>query len=174
MRPKRIWVTGNAGSGKTTIAARIADHLSYPHHELDAVHWLPDWGIPPRDEFRAKVEGLAASERWVIDGNYSKARDLLLARADTVIYLNPTRALALWRVLVRSLSRALKREELWAGNRETLGHFFSRESLLLYALRSHPKRRQQFAGESQDPSYGHITFVELGTNRQINDWIAAL
>ena len=174
MRATRIWITGNAGAGKTTVAARIAAHLEYPHHELDAVHWLPDWGIPQRDEFRAEVQSLAETEHWVIDGNYSKARDLLLARADTVIYLNPPRLVALWRVLKRSLSRALKQEELWAGNRETLRHFFSRDSLLLYTLRSHRKRARQFEQESQYPSHAHIVFVELRSSRQIRDWIGGL
>ena len=40
---KRISVVGSSGSGKTTVARRIAEALDAPHVELDELHWGPDW-----------------------------------------------------------------------------------------------------------------------------------
>jgi hypothetical protein len=46
------------------------------------------------------------------------------------------------RLLRRALSRIVRREELWGGNRETLRNvFFSRDSLLPYSVRTHRRRR---------------------------------
>ena len=47
--------------------------------------------------------------------------------------------------------RAVTREELWGtGNRETLGNaFLSRNSILLYALKTHHRNRERFAQECE-------------------------
>jgi hypothetical protein len=57
----------------------------------------------------------------------------------------------MWRLLRRTIRRALTREDLWGtGNRETLGNaFFSRQSILLYALRTHRRNRDRFAIDCQ-------------------------
>ncbi len=40
---KRIVVIGTTGAGKTTLANLIAARLRYPHIELDAFFWEPNW-----------------------------------------------------------------------------------------------------------------------------------
>ncbi len=75
--PDRISVVGNTGSGKTTLAAELADMLGCPHIELDALHWGPDWTPQPVDIFRDRVRQATAGERWVVDGNYSRVRDII-------------------------------------------------------------------------------------------------
>jgi hypothetical protein len=39
------------------------------------------------DVFRGRVASVVATERWVIDGNYSKVRDLVWGRAEDVVWL---------------------------------------------------------------------------------------
>ncbi|MEW5719873.1 MAG: AAA family ATPase, partial [Chloroflexota bacterium] len=73
---KRVAVVGTTGSGKTTLARELAHRLGYPHVELDALHWEPNWGEAPRDVFRARVDAALRGDCWVIDGNYGKARDI--------------------------------------------------------------------------------------------------
>ncbi len=46
---QRISVIGTSGSGKTTVARRIAESLGFPHVELDALHWEPGWKEAPID-----------------------------------------------------------------------------------------------------------------------------
>ena len=86
---RRIVVYGQTGSGKSTVAARIARCLGVPHIELDAIHWLPGWAEKPLEEFRADVVAAlnGCADGWVCDGNYSKVRDLVLAQADSVVWL---------------------------------------------------------------------------------------
>src|SRR5687767_15921191 len=41
--PRRIAVIGRAGTGKTTIARRLAEAFDLPITHLDALFWTPDW-----------------------------------------------------------------------------------------------------------------------------------
>lgn len=84
----RVSVVGNSGSGKSTLGRALAARLGVPYVELDAIFHLPAWTELPRDEFRKQVGALAAGDAWVIDGNYLAVRDLVWARADTVVWID--------------------------------------------------------------------------------------
>ena len=79
----RVSVVGNSGSGKSTVAARLAEQLGAPYTELDAVNHQPDWTPLPVEEFRRQVAALTEGESWVVDGNYSAVRDIVWAHART-------------------------------------------------------------------------------------------
>ena len=113
---RRILVAGASGSGKTTLAARVGRALDVPHVEIDALHWHAGW--TPNPSFEQEVAALAASERWVTEGQYSSARPLLAARADLLVWLDLPRQTVLTRVVARTLRRRLLRVELWHGNQE--------------------------------------------------------
>jgi adenylate kinase family enzyme len=168
----RINVNGTSGSGKSFLARRLAERLGCPYYELDAFNHRPNWTEAPLEEFRALVAEAAAGERWVIDGNYSKARDLVLARADTVVWLDYPLPVILGRLTRRTLRRCLRREELWHGNREHLAtHLFTRNSLFLWVLQTYRRRRRQFQELSADPRNAHIQFIRLGSPRQAEAWL---
>ncbi len=69
------------------------------------------------------VEAVAGDD-WVVDGNYGAVRDLVWERADTVVWLDLPRRVVMRRVAIRTIRRALTREELWNGNREPLTNFY--------------------------------------------------
>lgn len=102
---RRIVVIGTSGSGKTTLAKAIAARLAIPHLELDNLYWQPDWQETPIAEFRERVTAAIQADRWVIDGNYSKVRDLVWARADTIVWLDYPKRVVMWRVITRTLRR---------------------------------------------------------------------
>ncbi|MER6939714.1 shikimate kinase [Nocardioides sp. NPDC127514] len=39
----RVSVVGSSGSGKSTVARRLAETLGVRYVELDALHWRPGW-----------------------------------------------------------------------------------------------------------------------------------
>jgi len=167
--------TGTTGARKSTLAASLAARLDLPPIELDALHWGPQWTPVGRDTFRARVAAATAGERWVAAGNYGAVRDLLWPRADTLVWLDYPLALNFWRLTRRSLRRIVTREELWAGNRETFrAQFLSRDSLYLWAAKSHARHRREFAALFADPTYTHLTAVRLASPRDTARWLATL
>jgi adenylate kinase family enzyme len=173
--PQRILVVGTSGSGKTTTARRISQRLDLPHVELDAIHWQPDWRELALAEFRSRVSEAVAKDAWVVDGNYSKVRDLVLARAEAIVYLDLPLWLCVARLLGRSVRRALTREPLWAGNRESLfTTFFTSDSVIYYAIRTQRRRQAQYAAIHADPAFQHIRFIHLRSQRAVDAWIEGL
>ena len=75
---RRVSVVGTSGSGKSTLGAALAARLGVEFIELDAVYHQADWEPLPTPEFRRRVAAATASEGWVIDGGYSKVRDIVL------------------------------------------------------------------------------------------------
>ena len=111
---------------------------------------------------------------WVTDGNYSKARDLTWGRADTIIWLDYSLPLILWRLTRRNISRIVRRTELWNGNRETFSsQFLSRDSLYLYALQTHRKKRRDYSRLFAEPTYAHLTAIHLRSPRAAARWLAS-
>ncbi|MDE1713846.1 hypothetical protein [Chromobacterium amazonense] len=142
--PKRIVIVGGSGAGKSTLAKLIGRALALPLVELDEWFWGPGW--VRQEGFEARVAALAQGERWLAEGCYGAALRQLLPRADLVVWLDYPRGLMAWRIVRRSLRRVWRREALANGNRETLrGTLFSKDSLLLWAWRSHDKRRAELA-----------------------------
>lgn len=143
--------------------------------ELDALNWGPSWTPVPRDVLRERVRQAIAGERWVVDGNYSAVRDLVWPRADTVVWLDFPLHVVLARLLRRTARRALLREELWAGNREDLVRgFLSRDSILVWALRTFWRRRRAYPQLFLRDEYRHLVVVCLRTPRQAEAWLRAV
>ena len=137
---RRVAVIGPSCSGKTTTAGKLAAILGVPFIELDALHHDADWTEAPAELLQKRVrEALAAApDGWVVDGTYfGKLGSLVLDRADTIVWLDIPFRTAIRRVLWRTASRAVTREVLWNGNRESLRLALSRESIVLWVLRTH-------------------------------------
>jgi adenylate kinase family enzyme len=174
-RNRRIVVIGTSGSGKTTTASQLARRLGLLHVELDALHWEPNWTEAPLDVFRARVIEALKGDAWVVDGNYSKVRDIVWSRADTVVWLDYSLPVILWRVVWRTLRRSLTREELWGGNRETLrAALFSRESIVLWSLQTYRRRRREYPVLLARPEHAHLAVIHLRSPRAARDWLSGI
>ncbi len=92
---------GPPGSGKSTLARRLGAALMLPVHHLDSLYHLPGWKSRPNDAFRDDADAAAASDNWIIDGNYVGAASARIARADVILLLDLPRRVTLPRILRR-------------------------------------------------------------------------
>ena len=147
---RRVAVIASAsGNGKTTVGRALADRLGVPFVELDALVHGPNWTETSDDDLRALVEPVVAGEGWVVDGSYrNKIGDLVLASADTVVWLDLPVHVWLPRLVRRTIRRMRGKETLWNDNRESLRNVLvGRDALIVYALRTHFQRRRRYVDE---------------------------
>ncbi|MDQ6673093.1 MAG: AAA family ATPase [Chloroflexota bacterium] len=172
---RRVVVVGVTGAGKTTFASALAARLGVAHIELDALHWEPNWVMAELEVFRDRVARAVAADRWVADGNYAKARDLVWSRADTLVWLDYSFALTFTRLVRRTLVRVTTGQDLYSGNRERFREqFFSRDSLFLWAIQSYPKHRATYPELFGSNPYRHLQVVRLRNPRTANVWLREL
>ncbi len=172
---KRVVVVGTSCSGKTTLARQFSRVLDLPHVELDAIHWESEWQERPVDEVRRMAGEAAAGERWVMDGNYRSVRDIVWGRATTVVWLNYPFRVVLWRALSRTTRRVVTQEELFSGNRESFRKsFLSRDSIILWAITSHRRVRQEYRRILDDGEFPHLRVIELRRPAEAEALVAAL
>lgn len=166
--PRRVLVAGISGAGKTTLARKLSVRWGLPRRELDALHHGPGW--TPRPEFASDVRRFAAEERWVTEDQYHGVLgDLLWERADTVIWLDLPRRTVMWRVVRRSVSRALTRRELWNGNRESARDWLRASHPIRWAWSQAGSRREATAARAA--RFPGVTVVRLRTARQARRWL---
>ncbi|HST24410.1 MAG TPA: shikimate kinase [Gaiellaceae bacterium] len=147
---RRVAVIASAsGNGKTTVGRALSERLGVPFVELDALVHGPNWTETSDEDLRALVEPLVAGEGWVIDGSYrGKLGDLVLANADTVVWLDLPVRVWLPRLVRRTIRRVRGQELLWNDNRESFRNVFAgRDALIPYALRTHFQRRRRYVDE---------------------------
>ncbi len=174
---RRVSVVGTSGSGKTTVARRLAERLGVPHVELDAHYHGPGWRPADPVAFLADVADAAAGDAWVVDGNYhAVVRDgPVWARADTVVWLDLPRAVVTGRVLRRTLRRALVRQELWNGNREPLSGLLRwdpQRSIVRWSWTTFHERRRELEAALASPACRHLDFVRLRSRAEVEGFLA--
>jgi len=170
---RRVVVIGISGAGKSTVARRLAQRMTVPHIELDALHWGPDW--TPRAAFRDDVRVAVQADAWVVDGNYGAVRDLVWSRATTIVWLNLSFPRVVWQVLVRTVRRAWRSDVLWNGNRESWRiSFFSRESILWWVLTMYHPRRREFGARRDAAGLDGPMWIELRSPREVRAWLSRL
>jgi adenylate kinase family enzyme len=166
---RRVAVIASAsGNGKTTLGRHLADRLGVPFVELDALVHGPNWVEISDDGLRELVEPIVAGDDWVIDGSYQrKLGNLVLERADTIVWLDLPIRVWLPRLLRRTLRRIVGREQLWNDNRESLRDaFWGRESLVGYALGAHFRNRREFPAR-----LAPYAVVRLRTPREVDRFV---
>jgi len=169
-------VVGTSGAGKSTLAAGLARALDADFLELDSVFHQPGWVPLAREEFSRRVAAAVAGERWVIDGNYtSQVKDLVWARADTVVWLDLPRRTVMRQVIARTLRRGATRRELWNGNRErwrNLTTLDPEQSVIAWSWTHHATYRERYGGAVEDPAWAHCRFVRLRSAREVDAFLA--
>lgn len=103
-------------------------------------------------------------------------RDLVWARADTVVWIDLPRRTVMRQVLLRTIRRGAARQELWNGNRESLRTLFRcdpEESVVRWAWVKHARYRERYAKAMADPAFSHLRFVRLGSRAEVEALLRA-
>jgi len=101
---QKIMIIGSGGSGKSTLARQLGETLGLPVIHLDREFWNAGWVETPKEEWYEKQKTLFSGSEWIADGNYGGSMDIRLDRADTVIFLDFSRFLCIYRALKRWLT----------------------------------------------------------------------
>lgn len=174
----KINLIGTSGSGKSTLARRLAAELQLPYIEMDTLYWRPDWqGTPDEALFDRLEQRLGATPGWVLDGNYNRTRAIKWREVDLVVWVDYGFARTLRQAVLRAARRAWTQQELWpgTGNRESFRRsFFSRESVLLWTIKTWRSNRARYEADMANPQFAHIRFVRITSRRQADELVARL
>ncbi len=166
---QRVLIIGSGGSGKSTLARQTGKLTDLPVLHLDAYYWRTGWKPTPDREWEEKVQELAAGDRWIMDGNYSRTLHLRLPRADTVVLLELPKTICLWRVVSRSIRyRNRTRPDMAEGCPERVSLEF------LKWVWSYPHRSLPVTLQKIEEHGKHATVHRLRSTRQIRDFISTL
>ena len=171
----RIHVIGNSTSGKSTLAARLAEALDATFVELDAINWQPGWvglNATDPDELERRIGEATRGERWVVAGSYTKFSQRTFWARSIPSSGSICRC--------RSLSGASCAvpggagdpwELIWGTNYERFWTHFMvwrpHDSLLGWIITQHARKRRDMIAYMSDPRWGHIRFVRLRSSREV-------
>lgn len=165
---QRLLIVGTSGSGKSTLARAAAERLGLPFIASDDYWWEPGWRPASDDAVRSRVQEVASQSAWVLESNFDSCRDFLWPRADLIVWLDFSRPVVFWRVLRRNVGEALRRAEVWSGNRMTVGHAASG---VRHSIRSFSGKRQQYPQWLEEHAANH---VRLRHPREATRWLRSL
>lgn len=102
---KRIVVTGPTGAGKSRLARELGRRLGIEVLHLDTLFWKPGWVPTPRDEWESLQRRELAADSWIADAQYDDILPEWLEAADTVLFVDASPLICLWRVGRRRFDR---------------------------------------------------------------------
>jgi len=165
----RIAITGPSGSGKTTLAAELARTLGLRHVEIDALHHGPNWESCGVEVLTERVRAATEGDGWVTDSTYhTMLGDLIVERADLLVWLDLPIPLVMWRLLRRTHVRSRDKVELWNGNVEP-GWRKSATYLIWPALQRAYRNRRSFPAR-----YAGVDVRRLRSDAEVQELVREL
>lgn len=125
------------------------------------------------------VDAAVAGDRWVADGNYAEVviDGPVWERADTVVWLDLPRSVTTRQVIRRTVGRAIRRTELWNGNRESpvnMLRWDPHKSIIRWSWTSYQRTRARITDAIVEPRHEHLQFVHLTSHAEADRWLASI
>lgn len=111
----KIYIVGSVGSGKTTLACKVAANLHIPHFETDNFVWNHQPTGDVRNEIDVRnhlLNDAVQLDEWVIEGVHIDWTDEALLAADQIIFLDIPVNKRTWRIIRRYIRQLLKTEKV--------------------------------------------------------------
>jgi len=166
----RVNIIGTSGSGKSTFGKRLSESLRIQYLQMDQLYWGPNWYEPSDEEFFPKLKKALGGEKWVLDGNYTRTTHIKWESVQVVIWLDLPFHTVLYRIIKRSLLRAVDKRELWSGtgNRESFRKMlFGRDCMIRWMLKTYGPNRKKYNEVMKDERFSHIRFIRLSTPKKV-------
>ena len=164
---RRVAIIGNAGSGKTFLAQKLAAARDAPVIDLDALFWKPPGQYKtkrPVEEVLAVLEEKRRGDAWIVEGVYGELVLPFLERTQLLLWLDLPWEVCRARIEKRHIDRCGEdqRQELssWLAELiEYAGAYWARDNLRSRA--GHQRMLDTFAGSkvrlsSEDEVTGFI------------------
>ncbi|MEZ4707967.1 MAG: hypothetical protein R3A44_12205 [Caldilineaceae bacterium] len=117
---QKLLVMGISGAGKTHFSRQLAALTRLPLYHMDSIIWGAHWAEIDETIVQQKLDALAQTNGWIIEGWIDWYSRAIIASADAVIYLDFPGWLAVWGGLQRWFRhRKSGRPELPPGCHET-------------------------------------------------------
>lgn len=126
---KRVLIIGNAGSGKTTFALKLAKKTNLPLVHLDKIYWKGNWEHIDKESFDNILQEELEKHEWIIDGNFNRTLPHRLKYCDTVFYFDIPTITCIWGVTKRIIKSYGKTRRDMGGN---CPEYFDKQKLTLY------------------------------------------
>jgi energy-coupling factor transporter ATP-binding protein EcfA2 len=105
-RPKRIFITGAPGSGKSHLANRISGMTGIESYDLDDIRYVRKYDIlRPRATRKQKLNAIARRNSWIISGTSLSFSGPAIKRAQLIIILRESFPLTTLRIARRFIKR---------------------------------------------------------------------
>ena len=112
-------IIGSGGAGKSTLARELGKKLNIEVLHLDNLLWEPNWKQVPKDKQKIIQENIVQNDQWIIDGNYGGTMDIRFQSADTIIFMDISRVICIYRAIKRTFQyRNKARPDMVEGNHE--------------------------------------------------------
>ncbi|MCY3414558.1 MAG: hypothetical protein INQ03_23115 [Candidatus Heimdallarchaeota archaeon] len=86
----KITIIGNAASGKSTLAMKIAAITGSKVYHLDKILWNPGWVRTEENSFLEKHKEIIIKKAWIIEGvAYESTWEQRCEASDIIIFLDP-------------------------------------------------------------------------------------
>lgn len=148
----RVLVIGTSGSGKSTFAEKLAGEAGIAHLELDLINWRPGWYDRSNEEteaFLADVDQATSQRDWVLAGNYSVTRPIVLPRVTHLVWLDLPLWLVMAQVIPRSIGRASMDRDVFPGCREDWPRLIQADHPIRWALSTHHARKPKYVAVAE-------------------------